>query len=208
MEKFFEDYTADEVIDAVGKIKRLEIRRKEFKILKEKLEKHFNFEITEYIIEDILDYETYYHTCLMINLAVINNRLSAENGEKLKLELKNLFKINNIYDRFDRGVFMGNTFDFDEWYNEYSTKEVINIKKELSKKELQLIEKLGIKLKDKIYTEQEFECLNMDLLKYYKDDDMSEEELKYSVKLPEGVTRKEYNDLLDKINEINQKYNF
>ena len=208
MEKFFEDYTADEVIDAVGKIKRLEIRRKEFKILKEKLEKHFNFEITEYIIEDILDYETYYHTCLMINLAVINNRLSAENGEKLKLELKNLFKINNVYDRFDRGVFMGNTFDFDEWYNEYSTKEVINIKKELSKKELQLIEKLGIKLKDKIYTEQEFECLNMDLLKYYKDDDMSEEELKYSVKLPEGVTRKEYNDLLDKINEINQKYNF
>ena len=208
MEKFFEDYTADEVIDAVGKIKRLEIRRKEFKILKEKLEKHFNFEITEYIIDDILDYETYYHTCLMINLAVINNRLSAENGEKLKLELKNLFKINNIYDRFDRGVFMGNTFDFDEWYNEYSTKEVINIKKELSKKELQLIEKLGIKLKDKIYTEQEFECLNMDLLKYYKDDDMSEEELKYSVKLPEGVTRKEYNDLLDKINEINQKYNF
>ena len=208
MEKFFEDYTADEVIDAVGKIKRLEIRRKEFKILKEKLEKHFNFEITEYIIDDILNYETYYHTCLMINLAVINNRLSAENGEKLKLELKNLFKINNIYDRFDRGVFMGNTFDFDEWYNEYSTKEVINIKKELSKKELQLIEKLGIKLKDKIYTEQEFECLNMDLLKYYKDDDMSEEELKYSVKLPEGVTRKEYNDLLDKINEINQKYNF
>lgn len=208
MEKFFEDYTADEVIDAVGKIKRLEIRRKEFKILKEKLEKHFNFEITEYIIDDILDYETYYHTCLMINLAVINNRLSAENGEKLKLELKNLFKINNVYDRFDRGVFMGNTFDFDEWYNEYSTKEVINIKKELSKKELQLIEKLGIKLKDKIYTEQEFECLNMDLLKYYKDDDMSEEELKYSVKLPEGVTRKEYNDLLDKINEINQKYNF
>ena len=208
MEKFFEDYTADEVIDAVGKIKRLEVRRKEFKILKEKLEKHFNFEITEYIIEDILDYETYYHTCLMINLAVINNRLSAENGEKLKLELKNLFKINNVYDRFDRGVFMGNTFDFDEWYNEYSTKEVINIKKELSKKELQLIEKLGIKLKDKIYTEQEFECLNMDLLKYYKDDDMSEEELKYSVKLPEGVTRKEYNDLLDKINEINQKYNF
>ena len=208
MEKFFEDYTADEVIDAVGKIKRLEIRRKEFKILKEKLEKHFNFEITEYIIDDILNYETYYHTCLMINLAVINNRLSAENGEKLKLELKNLFKINNVYDRFDRGVFMGNTFDFDEWYNEYSTKEVINIKKELSKKELQLIEKLGIKLKDKIYTEQEFECLNMDLLKYYKDDDMSEEELKYSVKLPEGVTRKEYNDLLDKINEINQKYNF
>ena len=208
MEKFFEDYTADEVIDAVGKIKRLEIRRKEFKILKEKLEKHFNFEITEYIIDDILDYETYYHTCLMINLAVINNRLSAENGEKLKLELKNLFKINNVYDRFDRGVFMGNTFDFDEWYNEYSTKEVINIKKELSKKELQLIEKLGIKLKDKIYTEQEFECLNMELLKYYKDDDMSEEELKYSVKLPEGVTRKEYNDLLDKINEINQKYNF
>ena len=63
MSKLFEEYSADEIDDAKGKIKRIEIRKKEFNLLKEKLEKHFNFEITEYIIDDILDYETYHHTC-------------------------------------------------------------------------------------------------------------------------------------------------
>lgn len=208
MKEFFENYTADEVIEAVGKIKRLEIRRKEFKELKEKLEKYFNFEITEYIIDDILDYENYNHICLMVNLAVISKRISAENGEKLKIGIKDLFKIKNNYDMLDRGVFMRNTFDFDEWYNKYSTKEIVDLKKCLTKEEIELLEKLGIKVQDKIYTEQEFECLNMDLLKFYKSDDMDEEDLKETIELPEGITREKYNNLLEKIEKINKKYNF
>ena len=115
MEESFIDYTSDEIESAKGKIKRIEVRKNEFKLLKEKLEKHFNFEITEYIIDDILDYETYHHTCLMINLAVVNNRMSIVDGEILKAGLKILFKIKNKDDRFDRGVFM-DTFDFDSWY--------------------------------------------------------------------------------------------
>lgn len=208
MKKFFENYSADEVTEAVGKIKRLEIRRKRFEQLKEKLENHFKFEITGYIIDDILDCETYQHTCLMINLAVINNRLSAENGEKLKDGLKDLFKIKSIYDNFDRGVYMGNTFDFDEWYNKYSTEEIVDLKKYFTGADIELLRKLHIEVKNKIYTEQEFEILNMDYLKYYKSDDMDKEDLKESTELPEGVTREEYNNLLEKIEKINKENNF
>ena len=109
-------YTADEVEEAKGKIKRIEVRKKEYRLLKEKLEEHFNFKITDYIIDDILDYETYRHTCLMINLAVINNRISIDNGEILKAELRTIFKIKNEYDRFNRNVYI-DTFDFDSWYS-------------------------------------------------------------------------------------------
>lgn len=200
-------YTADEVEEAKGKIKRIEVRKKEYRLLKEKLEKHFKFEITDYIIDDILDYETYYHTCLMINLAIINNRISIDNGEILKAGLKIIFKIKNKYDRFNRNVYI-NTFDFDSWYDKYSTEEIVDMKKYFNRDDITLLKKLNVKIKNKIYTEQEFEILNMDLLSYYIADDMDEEELKMSKNLPKDASRKEYNKLLEKINKITENYKF
>ena len=207
MSKLFEEYSADEIDDAKGKIKRIEIRKKEFNLLKEKLEKHFNFEITEYIIDDILDYETYHHTCLMINLAVVNNRMTVVDGEILKAGLKILFNIQSSNDRFDRSVYM-DTFDFDVWYEKYSTLEIVDLKKHLSKEDFDLLKSLNIEIKDKVYTEQEFEILDMELLGYYIDEDMDEEELKESKPLPEGITREEYNKLLEKLSSISSEYKF
>ena len=207
MEDILTKYTADEVEEAKGKIKRIEVRKKEYRLLKEKLEEHFNFEITDYIIDDILDYETYYHTCLMINLAIINNKISINNGEILKAGLKIIFKIKNEYDRFNRNVYI-DTFDFDSWYDKYSTKEIVDIKKYLNRDDITLLRKLNIKIKNKIYTEQEVEILNMDLLSYYIADDMDEEELKQSILLPKDVTRGEYNKRLEKVNKISEDYKF
>ena len=207
MEDILTKYTADEIDEAKGKIKRIEVRKKEYRLLKEKLEEHFNFEITDYIIEDILDYETYRHTCLMINLAVINNRILIENGEILKAGLKIIFKIKNEYDRFNRKVYI-DTFDFDSWYDKYSTDEIVDMKKYLNRADINLLNKLNIKIKNKIYTEQEVEILNMDLLSYYLVDDMDEEELKQSKLLPKDVSREEYNNLLEKINKISEDYKF
>ena len=102
MEKFFENYTINDVQNVVEIIKKIEIRNKETAELKEKLENYFNFEIVDYIVSDILDCETYNHVCLMINLAVVNNRISLENGTTLKSELKKIFKINNSFDKFDK----------------------------------------------------------------------------------------------------------
>ena len=207
MEDILTKYTADEIDEAKGKIKRIEVRKKEYRLLKEKLEEHFNFEITDYIIDDILDYETYRHTCLMINLAVINNRISIENGEILKAGLKIIFKIKNEYDRFNRKVYI-DTFDFDSWYDKYSTEEIVDIKKHLNGDDITLLKKFNIKIKNKIYTEQEVEILNMDLLSYYIADDMEIEEINMSKDLPKDVSRKEYNKLLGKINKITENYKF
>ncbi len=207
MEDILTKYTADEVEEAKGKTKRIEVRKKEYRLLKQKLEEHFNFEITDYIIDDILDYETYRHTCLMINLAVINNRISINDGEILKAGLRIIFEIKNDYDRFHRNVYI-DTFDFDSWYDKYSTDEIVDIKKHLNRDDITLLKKLKIKIKNKIYTEQEVEILNMDLLSYYIADDMDEEELKMSKNLPKDASRKEYNKLLEKINKITENYKF
>ena len=200
-------YTADEVEEAKGKIKKIEVRKKEYRLLKEKLEEHFKFEITDYIIDDILDYETYRHTCLMINLAVINNRISIDNGEILKAGLRTIFKIKNEYDRFNRNVYI-DTFDFDSWYDKYSTEEIVDIKKNLNRDDITLLKKFNIKIKNKIYTEQEVEILNMDLLSYYIADDMEIEEINMSKDLPKDVSREEYNNLLEKVNKISEDYKF
>lgn len=100
MKKFFENYTITDRQNVVERIKEIEIWNKEFEELKEKLENYFNFEIADYIVSDILECETYNHVCLMINLAVVNNRISLENGTTLKNGLKKLFKINNMFDKF------------------------------------------------------------------------------------------------------------
>lgn len=201
-----EQYSKIEIDEAKRKIKRIQKRLKEFKILKEKLEKQFDFEIVDYIIYDILDEETYYHTCLMINLAVLNNRLSIENGEQLKQGLKDLFKINNSNDKIDKKIYIGNYIDFDIWYEKYSTEEIIDLKKYLSKSELKILKKLNIKIKSKIYTAQEFEKLDMESYSYYIDEDMTEEELKKVKQLPKGVSREEYINLLEKFCKISDKF--
>ena len=106
MEKLFENYTSNDKQNIVEIIKKIEIRNKEIEELKEKLESYFNFEIADYIVSDILECENYNHVCLMINLAVINNRISLENGVILKNELKQLFQINDIFDKFNKDNFI------------------------------------------------------------------------------------------------------
>ena len=102
MEKLFENYTSNDIQNVTAIIKEIEIWNKEFEELKEKLENYFKFEIADYIVSDILDCETYNHVCLIINLAVVNNRISLENGTTLKSGLKKLFKINSSFDKFHK----------------------------------------------------------------------------------------------------------
>lgn len=96
----------------------------------------------------------------------------------------------------------------DEWKERYENKEIVNIKNEFTINELALLQKLGVELMDKLYTEREFEILDMKVISYYYDDTMSDEEKAECIPLPEGVSREEYNNLVDKIHEINLKYGF
>ena len=106
MEKLFENYTSNDKQNIVEIIKKIEIRNKEIEELKEKLESYFNFEIADYIVSDILECENYNHVCLMINLAVVNNRISLEDSIILKNGLKKLFKINSSFNKFNKDNFI------------------------------------------------------------------------------------------------------
>ena len=96
----------------------------------------------------------------------------------------------------------------DEWKERYENKEIVNIKNEFTINELALLQKLGVELIDKLYTEREFEILDMKVISYYYEDTMSNDEKAECIPLPEGVSREEYNNLVDKIHEINLKYGF
>lgn len=96
----------------------------------------------------------------------------------------------------------------DEWRERYENKEIVNIKNEFTNNELELLQKLGIELMDKLYTERDFEILDMKVISYYYDDTMSDDEKAECIPLPKGVSREEYNKLTDKIHEINLKYGF
>ena len=95
------------------------------------------------------------------------------------------------------------------WREMYMNKEIVDLKKYFTNEEFDLFRKLGIEIKDKIYTEYEIELINNSLYEYYYSEDMSEDEKKQVKSLEEtGVTREQYNNLLNKIEQINEEYEF
>ena len=95
------------------------------------------------------------------------------------------------------------------WREMYMNKEIVDLKKYFTNEEFDLFRKLGIEIKDKIYTEYEIELINNSLYDYYYSEDMSEDEKNQVKSLEEtGVTREEYNNLLNKIEQINEEYEF
>lgn len=93
--------------------------------------------------------------------------------------------------------------DYNKWDYEYHNKQIIDIKKELTDSQLEIIRKLGIEIKDKIYTEYEYECLKLKLLEYMESEDGEE----YPTKSLDGtnVSKEEFNSLIKRVDEINEK---
>lgn len=208
MENKFQNYTTVEEIERVNlERKHLEKRRKELKIIKDKLEEHFNFEIESYIIDDIVDNEEYRHFCLMVNLAVQNNKLTEKDGEVLKQGIKELFKIDGDYDRLNKTVIIGG-FNYDEWYEKYHTEEIIDINKYLNKEDKTILKKLSIPVKNKILTNYEYDVLKGYVLEYYRnEEEMDKFDLSLSKPLDNtGVSREEYNKVLEKFENISNEY--
>ena len=112
-----------------------------------------------------------------------------------------------IYDELKRIKNIIIEKQYKDWDKKYHNLEIIDINKYLTLNDKKILERLGIKVKDKIYTEYEYECLRMNFLTYYDDpeDDLSEEELKYQKSLDgTGVTREEYNTVLKKLETTNE----
>ena len=136
---------------------------------------------------------------------------------RLKDKPDELIRLNVEYDKLSKEIKEKNIPIIDigkiiekqykDWDKKYHNLEIIDINKYLTLNDKKILERLGIKVKDKIYTEYEYECLRMIFLTYYDDpeDDLSEEELKYQKSLDgTGVTREEYNTVIKKLETINE----
>ncbi len=98
--------------------------------------------------------------------------------------------------------------NFDNWQKEYYEKEIIELTKELNKKDIKILRRLGIKVQNKKYTEHEFEDILIRLGAYYRDENMTQNDLKYVKPLNKTkVTEEEYIYISEKMDYINNKYN-
>lgn len=96
---------------------------------------------------------------------------------------------------------------FEQWDEIYRNKKIIYIIEEFNESELEIFKKLGIIIEDKVYTEYEFECLKLELGKYYREDGMDQEDLEYTESLADkNVADEEYNAIMKKIDEIESNY--
>lgn len=97
MEKFLSNYEPTTIEE-----KRLDLEKyiEEIQLLKSKLEHHFRLALLTYTILDIVEHENYQHFNLMINLAVVNSKLSKEQWQIIKNEIKKMYNIQSIYDKF------------------------------------------------------------------------------------------------------------
>ena len=145
------------------------------------------------------------------------NLLSAKKSDKLVLrdglEVAGYIKkpvddYKIIYDelkRIKKGI---SENEFEEWLEKYHSLGIKDINDYFTENDKKIFEKLGIKLKNKIYTEYECECLYMDFLIYYDDpenDLLEEKELQKSLD-GTGVTREEYNAVLRKLEILNDAF--
>lgn len=97
-------------------------------------------------------------------------------------------------------------FDYYKWQEKYYYKEYIELFKYFDKKGIEILKKLGITIKDNLYTENELEIVYYTLLRYYiNKEEMEKEELVEVKPLENGVTREEYNDVLKKFEQINME---
>lgn len=59
--------------------------------------------------------------------------------------------------------------NFESWEDEYWNKSKVNLYNYFSKEDLNNLEKLGIHIENKLYTEREFELINSKILEFYKE---------------------------------------
>lgn len=97
-------------------------------------------------------------------------------------------------------------FDYDEWHKIYCDNKWVDLRKLLTSKDVLLIEKLGYKIKEEKYSDRELEVFIGEIVTDYYIDPKYPEETKPIKKLDNtGVTRTEYNKLIKKMNNIQEK---
>ena len=207
MQEVLSNYSKTKTEEMEQDIIKLQKQKKKIELLKDELDRYFKFDVPVDLIVDIAENEDYNHFCLMINLAVKNNRLKESEGDKLKQGIKEICNIKNNYDELNAEIITGE-FDYEEWSRKYHTEEIIDINKYLNKEDKKTLKKLAIPLMDKVLTNYEYDLLKRYVLEYYRnEEEMTSLELLECKSLDgTGVTREEYNKLLNKFENISKEF--
>lgn len=94
---------------------------------------------------------------------------------------------------------------FEEFCKRYLENRIIDLKKELTTEEIKTLEKLEIKIENKLYNGLEYEDLK-DAAGIYCSKYDKNKELKYMKPLKYGVGKREYNKICKKIENMDKKY--
>lgn len=97
--------------------------------------------------------------------------------------------------------------EYENWTAKYFNEKIVDFNKYLNKEDIQILEKLGIEIENRIYTEYEFDMIEQNLLKYYKNiEKLENTDDKYTKILINEVTIEQYNNILQKFSKISLQY--
>ena len=101
-------------------------------------------------------------------------------------------------------------FNYNEWSNNYHNNKVIEISKYLDENDIDILNRLGIKIEESLCSEYQYDIIKQQLYMYSIDDEDDteiQEELKSYQKSLEntGVSQEEVDNLIDKLEKIDKK---
>lgn len=100
---------------------------------------------------------------------------------------------------------------FEEWKNKYYNKIIVDYSKYFTEEDITLLHKLEVNIElDKIYTEYQHECFEMDIIAFYEDAENIDGTKEPPIKNIDnyGVSREDYKRLLDILYQVSIDYNF
>ena len=103
------------------------------------------------------------------------------------------------------------SIEFEQWKKKYHGKRIVNFSNFLSHDDIELLKKLEIVVDlSKIYTEYEYDILEMDLIAYYDEaEDIDGNKLPAERKLEDyNVSKEDYERILETFYNIGLEYNF
>lgn len=95
---------------------------------------------------------------------------------------------------------MGN---YDKWKEEYYNLEKVDLNRYFSKEDFLILEKIGIDILDKVYTESEFELLYSKVILNYDENNKITDNIKNL-----DINQEEFDELVKKLDNINEIYDF
>ncbi len=97
--------------------------------------------------------------------------------------------------------------EYENWTQKYFNEKIVDFSKYLNKEDMQILEKLGIEIENRIYTEYEFDMIEQNLLKYYKSiEKLQNNDTKCTKMLINEITIEQYNNILQKFSKISLEY--